>query len=64
MNNTALAYIGFYSVMLQSADVFVELTVAGQFTGLHKYKFFGNERRYLIFDPTHAVKRVIIACFN
>ena len=52
--------------MLQSADVFVELTVAGQFTGLHKYKFFGNERRYLIFDPTHAVKRVIIAraCFS
>ena len=49
-------------MMLHSADVFVELTVAGLFTGLHRYKFFGDRRRYLIFNPFHAVKRVISAC--
>ena len=51
-------YLGFYSVLLHGTDVFVELTVAGPFTGLHRYKFLGEGRRYLIFDPTHAVKRV------
>ena len=45
-------------MMLHNADVFVELTVAGPLTGLHRYKFFGDKRRYLIFDPTHAVKKV------
>ena len=50
--------------MLHSANVFVELTVAGPFTGLHRYKFFGDRRRYLIFNPTHAVKRVNSACFT
>jgi hypothetical protein len=49
--------------MLQGTDVFVELTTAGQLTGLHRYKFFGERRRYIIFDPTHGVKRVINACF-
>ena len=69
MNKFILAYeyiifinLGFYSVMLHSADIFVELTVAGPFTGLHRYKFFGDRRQYLIFAPTHAVKRVISAC--
>lgn len=51
-------YLGFYSVLLHGTDVFVELTMAGPFTGLHRYKFLGERRRYLIFDLTHAVKRV------
>lgn len=57
--SSVLIGIGFYSVLLQSADVFVELTVAGPFTGLHRYTYFGSRKRYLIFDPTHAVKKVI-----
>lgn len=46
-------------MMLDDADVFVELTVAGPSSGLHRYNFLGDKRRYLIFDPTHAVERVV-----
>lgn len=53
--------IGYYSVHLETHNVFVELTVAGLYTGVHRYTYNNpSAKKYLFFDITHAVKEVLI----
>jgi putative alpha-1,2-mannosidase len=50
---------GYYTVYLESHDVFVELTAAGLYTGVHRYTFNDTEgKKYLLFDITHSVQEV------
>lgn len=46
---------------LETHNVFVELTVAGLYTGVHRYTYNNpSAKKYLFFDTTHAVKEVLI----
>ena len=50
---------GYYSVHLDAHNVLVELTVAGSYTGIHKYTFYeANKNKYVIIDPSHTITKV------
>lgn len=44
---------------LESHHVFAELTVAGLYTGVHRYTFENpRAKKYILFDVTHSVQEV------
>jgi len=50
---------GYYAVHLDGHNVLAELTVAGPYTGMHRYTFYdANKSKYVIIDPSHTVKKV------
>ena len=51
---------GYYSVLLKSHRIFAELTVAGVFTGVHRYTYTANSasQNFLLFDISHSVQKV------
>lgn len=58
-NSTA----GYYSVELNTHKTLAELTVAGSYTGVHKYTFHkGNDKLHdiIIIDPSHTITKVYI----
>ena len=57
-HKTEYAIPGYYTVQLDSPHVKAELTVAGNWTGVHKYSFEGDGARYIIVDALHAVQKV------
>ena len=55
--------LGYYSVLLETPQVFAELTVAGVYTGVHRYTFSNStDKKYLLFDITHSVQKVMTLC--
>ena len=49
---------GYYTVHLDTHRVSAELTVVGQWTGMHRYSYEGDGGRYVILDALHAVHKV------
>ena len=49
---------GYYTVQLDTHRVSAELTVVGQWTGMHRYSYEGDGGRYIILDALHAVHKV------
>jgi len=55
---------GYYSVYLDAHNVLTELTVAGPYTGIHKYTFYeANKNKYVIIDPSHTVTKVCLLVY-
>ena len=55
------ATAGYYSVELNTQNTLAELTVAGPYTGVHKYTFHkGNDKsqNIVIIDPSHTITKV------
>lgn len=51
--------LGFYKVLLESHNVFAELTVAGVYTGVHRFTYNNPlDKKYILFDITHSVQEV------
>lgn len=48
-------YPGYYSVVLDTPQVTVELTVAGIHTALHRYTFRSGSERIVLFDAVHSL---------
>lgn len=57
-HKTEYALPGYYTAHLDSPNVKAELTVAGNWTGVHRHTFEGDGERYIIVDALHAVKKV------
>lgn len=56
------ATAGYYSVELNTHSTLAELTVAGSYTGVHKYTFHdgNNLQNIVILDPSHTITKVCI----
>lgn len=57
-HKTEYALPGYYTVHLDTHRVSAELTVAGHWTGLHRYSFEGDGERYTLVDALHALNKV------
>ena len=57
-HKTENAIPGYYTVHLDTHRVRAEHTVAGHWTGLHRYSFGGGGGRYVILDALHALHKV------
>lgn len=55
------ATTGYYSVELMTHNTLAELTVAGSYTGIHKYTFREQNdklQNIIIIDPSHTITKV------
>ena len=68
-NEAQVLYPGYYSVPLPTHNAFAELTVAGNFTGVHRYTFASTATpKTILIDVCHALEsendRCVVASAN